>query len=170
MVQDRRVYLLAQFDAATELRLTGIYGELARAGCIGQQTPGVPYHFTMGSFPVERASGVLERAREVCRSTDAFGINLSHIGLFGLKVLFIGPSMNGELLGLHNALVPEEPATGHHDWVAHATLLMDEPDIIHMAIPVVARHFEPFSARVESVGIYEFFPARFIENCPLTSG
>ena len=170
MVKDKRVYLLAQFDAATEQRLAGIYEELARAGYTGQQTPGVPYHFTMGSFPVERESGVLERAREVCRRTDAFDINLSHIGLFGLKVLFIGPSMNNELLGLHNALVPEQPAIGHHDWVAHATLLMDEPDIIHMAIPVVARHFEPFSARIESVGIYEFFPARFIGNCRLATG
>ena len=166
-MKDKRVYLLAQFDAATEQRLTGIYEELARAGYVGQQTPGVPYHFTMGSFPVEREAGVLERAREVCRRTNAFDINLSHIGLFGLRVLFIAPAMNGALLSLRNALVPEEPATGCHEWVAHATLLMDEPDIIHGAIPVVARHFEPFQARVVSVGIYEFFPARFIEHCRL---
>ena len=167
VVEEKRIYLLAQFDQAAEQRLAGVYGELVRAGFLGKQTPGVPYHFTLGSFEVESEPEVLERAREVCRGTSAFDINLSHIGLFGLKVLFIAPSMNGELLGLHNALAPGEPAIGVHNWVAHATLLIDEPDVIQAAIPIASRCFSPFAARVESVGIYEFFPARFIENCRL---
>lgn len=163
-MEEKRVYLLAQFDEATERRLAAMYGELVGVGYLGKQTPCVPYHFTLGSFEVERELEVLERAREVCRRACAFDINLSHIGLFGLKVLFVAPSMNAELLGLHDALIPEEPASGCHNWVAHATLLIDEADTIQTAASIVARTFSPFPARIESVGVYEFFPPRFIEN------
>jgi 2'-5' RNA ligase len=163
-VEEKRIYLLAQFDEAAQQRLAGIYDELVRAGFLGKQTPGVPYHFTLGSFEVGSEREVLERAREVCRRTSAFDISFSHIGLFGLKVLFAAPAMNGELLGLHDALAPDEPAIGVHNWVAHATLLIDEPDVLEAAIPIVSGCFSPFSTRVESIGVYEFFPARFIAN------
>jgi len=166
-VEDKRIYLLAQFDGEAQRKLTGLYEALARAGYSGRQTPGVPYHFTLGSFEAEREFAILERAGAVCRGTCAFDVNLSHIGLFGLNVLFIAPAVNGELLRLHDALVPEEPAGGRHDWVAHATLLIDEPDAVRTAIPIVARSFSPFAARIERVGVYEFFPKRFIADFEL---
>ena len=166
-MEEKRVYLLAQFDEATERRLAAMYGELVRAGYSGIQTPCVPYHFTLGSFEAEKEIEVLERAREVCRRASAFDIKLSYIGLFGLKVLFVAPSMNAELLGLHDALIPEEQASGCHNWVAHATLLIDEADAIQTAASIIAQSFSPFPARIESIGVYEFFPTRFIENIRL---
>ena len=53
-------------------------------------------------------------------------------------------------------------------WVAHTTMLMDTPDSICRAVPVLAEHFTPFAATVESIGVYAFFPERKIGVFPLS--
>ena len=102
------------------------------------------------------------RAQTVSRQSKAFEISLSYIGLFGLKVLFLAPAMNTELLHLYRDLVPEEGISGCHNWAAHATILIDTPENIQAAVPIVARSFSPFAAKIESVGAYEFAPLRFL--------
>lgn len=168
-MEDKRIYLLAQFDEATNQRLTGIYNKLVQSGISGKQTQNLPYHFTLGSFDPEYEVQVIQRAQDVCSKTYAFDIHLNHIGLFGLSVLFIAPSMNQELLDLHNAMLPNEPASGVHNWVAHATLLIDEPDTVHKAIPIVSKSFSSLLAKIDSIGVYEFFPSKLIAGFKLIS-
>ena len=163
-MENPRIYLLAQFDERTQQSLADIYSKLAGVGFIGEQTPGIPYHFTLGSFDLDRKNQVLERVQAVSSNTKAFDIRLSHIGLFGLNVLFIAPSMNIELLNLYSDLVPDGPISGQHNWVAHATLLLDKPDAIQRALPIVAQSFAPLIAKIESIGVYEFFPKKFIAD------
>jgi hypothetical protein len=91
---------------------------------------------------------------------------LSHIGLFGLEVLFIVPDMNFELLTFKQKFFPH-CGNGAYNWTAHATLLIDEPEKISKALPILAKNFKPFIARIESIGLYEFFPMRFIKECSL---
>ena len=62
-MEDKRVYLLAQFDEPTNQKLADIYDKLVRAGMTGEQTQGIPYHFTLGSFAVGCESEVLARAQ-----------------------------------------------------------------------------------------------------------
>ena len=161
-MEDKRIYLLAQFDEGTNKTLAEIYDKLVQAGLIGAQTKGIPYHFTLGSFDLDGESQVLERAQAVSHKTKAFDISLSHIGLFGLGVLFLAPSMNSELMNLHSDLVPDEEICGCHQWVAHATILIDRPENIQAAIPIVAQSFSPFAARIISIAAYEFFPQKFL--------
>lgn len=167
-MDDERIYLLAQFDENTNKKLADIYIQLAQAGIIGEQTKGIPYHITLGSFDLEHETEVSERTQTVCRKTKAFDIALNYIGLFGLKVLFLAPSMNTELLKLYNDLVPSGTVNGSYHWVAHATILMDNPDHIQAAIPIVSKAFSPFIARIESIGVYKFFPKKFIAEYRLT--
>jgi len=54
---------------------------------------------------------------------------------------------------------------GYHPWTAHATLLLGEPETILKALPIVVENFKPFEAQIESVALYEFFPARLIMEC-----
>ncbi|WP_438431566.1 2'-5' RNA ligase family protein [Gorillibacterium sp. sgz500922] len=166
-MEEPRIYLIAQFDKSTNQKLADIYDVLAQTGLIGEQTQGIPYHFTLGSFALECRDQVLERVQSVSLHSKAFDIHLNHIGLFGLKVLFIAPSMNMELLHLYKDLVPSEPISGYHHWVAHATILIDDPERMRTAIPIVAQSFSPFAARIESIGVYEFFPEKFIAEYPL---
>ncbi len=148
-MEDKRIYLIAQFDEGTNKTLADIYDKLVQAGLTGEQTKGIPYHFTLGSFDLECESQILERVQTVSHKTKTFDISLSYIGLFGLRVLFLAPSMNAELLNLYRDLVPDENLCGCHKWVAHATILIDSPENIQTAIPIVAQSFAPFAAKIE---------------------
>jgi len=161
-MEDRRIYLMAQFDKATDRRLADVYGRLVAMGLTGEQTTGIPYHITIGSFAPECEEQVLKRLQSVSLSTKAFDVNLSNIGLFGQRVLFIAPSINTELLNLHDDLIPSEPMIGCHNWVAHVTIFVGSPDEVSAATPIVAQSFSPFPAKIESVAVFEFFPSRFI--------
>lgn len=168
-MENRRIYLLAQFDESTNKTLAVIYDKLVQTGLVGEQTKGIPYHFNLGSFDLEHESQILERVQTVSAKTKVFDIGLSHIGLFGLKVLFLTPSMSTQLLDLYKDLVPDAVINSCHNWVAHTTILIDNPDNIQTAIPIVAQSFTPFIAKIQSVGVYEFFPKKFIAEYNLTS-
>lgn len=163
----KKLYLLACFDPNTQNSLSDLYENLRAQGFTGKQTPDIPYHFTLGSYEVNQVEQVNAELNRLCAQTACIDIVMSHIGLFGLNVLFIEPNLNFELLELHRGFFP---GGGHgcHDWAAHATLLMDEPDVLR-ALPIVAGHFKPFCARIERVALYEFFPAKLICECELKS-
>ena len=168
-MDEKRIYLIAQLDKASNERLSAIYDRLIAVGLIGEQTKGIPYHITLGSFDLSEQARVIERTQDLCRKTKTFAINLSHIAMFGLKVLFIAPAVNIELLKLHSELIPDQTVSGYHHWVAHTTLLIDSPDSIKTAIPIVAQAFTPFEATVQSVGVLKFPPARLITTFDLSS-
>jgi 2'-5' RNA ligase len=166
-LEDRHLYVVAQFDAETDKKLNSLYLSLVNEGFTGTQTKGIPYHITLGTFAVEDEVEAIRRAHEAAGSLRAFTLRLSYLGLFGMNVLFIAPTVKRELLDLLHAVVPGGGTADEYPWVAHTTLLMDEPEAIHRAIPVAARNFTPFRATVESIGIYEFFPERKIGIYPL---
>lgn len=167
MMNDKHLYLLAQFDQDTQRILSGYYDILLQNGFIGSQTKGIPYHFTLGKKDIECEMQLIDDLEKVCSNTACIDIHLSHIGLFGLNVLFIAPDMNFELLSLQQKFFPQ-CGKGAYNWTAHATLLIDEPEKIKKALPILAENFRPFIARIESIGLYEFFPTRFIQEYSLT--
>lgn len=166
-MEDKRLYVVAQYDAETDKKLNELYLALVNEGFSGTQTKGIPYHITLGTFEVEDEVEVIRRAREAAGSQRAFTLRLAYLGLFHMNVLFAAPAVKRELLDLLHAVVPGGGTADEFPWVAHTTLLMDEPEAIHRAIPVAARHFQPFRATVESIGIYEFYPERKIGIYPL---
>ena len=165
-MEDKYLYLLAQFDKRTQEILTGYYDILQQNGFIGNQTKNIPYHITLGKKIIECEKQLIENLDKICSNTACIDIHLSHIGLFGLNVLFIAPDMNFELLTLQQKLFPN-CGNGAYNWTAHVTMLIDEPEKILKALPIVAENFKPFIAHIESIGLYEFFPMRFIKEWPL---
>lgn len=75
-------------------------------------------------------------------------------------VLFIAPSVNNELFYLQQCFNLNR--LDQLSWVAHTTMLIDEPEQVQKAIPILAKSFNSFIARIERISLYEFFPARFI--------
>lgn len=49
-MQDKKLYLIANFDSETQNILAGYYNILMQNGFIGNQTKNIPYHFTLGFF------------------------------------------------------------------------------------------------------------------------
>jgi 2'-5' RNA ligase len=165
-MKDKYLYLLASFDKETQDKLGSYYDILFQNGFIGNQTKNIPYHFTLGMKDTDCEKQLSEDLDKTCADTACIDIHLSHIGLFGLNVLFIAPDMNFELLTLLQRFFPN-CGSGAYNWTAHATLLIDEPGNIMKALPIAAENFKPFTARIESIGLYEFFPTRFIKECSL---
>ncbi|MGI6200729.1 MAG: 2'-5' RNA ligase family protein [Christensenellales bacterium] len=163
------LYLLAEFDAGAQAVLAGYGRALSAQGLTGRQTPGIPHHLTLGSFPMEREADLAERLARVCGQRRALSLCMGHIGLFGREVLFVAPNANEELLALRAALCGQ-PCRGAHPWAPHATVLIDQPEAILRALPALTEAFEPFTARVVSVSLYAFFPARLIRRCALAGG
>lgn len=165
-MQDKFLCLIAAFDEETSKQMKEMEKIINEAGIVGRQTPNLPHHITLAYFETSREDEIKQLLQEVCSNTKSFDLTFSHIGLFGLKVMFLAPDVNYELLELHRSFNKDciEDGMG---WSAHATILIDEAENIQRALPLVAENFKQMSARVESVSLYEFFPARFIARCNL---
>ena len=165
-MQDKMLYLIAVFDEETQRILKGYYNILCENGFVGTQIKDSPYHFTLGSCNPDEEVQLISKLESVCSKTSCFDICFGYAGLFGLNVLFIAPNINFELLEIRNSFFPQS-GFGFHNWAAHATLLMDEPEEILRAVPIISNKFSPFKATVERLEVYEFFPKRFVKSAAL---
>lgn len=159
-MNDKFLCVIAQYDEETEQKLNKIQKVLLDNGFVGKQTTNVPNHITLGTFEVFQEQMLIEKIDMVSKNFQSFDIKLNNIGLFGLDVLFIAPSVNYELLNLQKHF-SSNYADGL-DWTAHTTMLIDNHDAIQKALPYVAENFKGFIGRIESISLYEFWPTRLI--------
>ena len=153
--------LMADLDDEAQARLSGWYHSLQEAGFTGIQTSGLPYHISLSTFPLDQEKEAAEIARKAAAEHMPVPVHLSHIGLFGGgKVLFAAPEKNAELAALQEACRSNAPQ--QYPWTPHTTVLIDEPDIIHAAIPVFVKSFVPFTARITRLHLCAFWPTREI--------
>lgn len=159
-MKDKFLCVMAQYDKETELKLKEIQKLLWDNGFVGKQTPNLPNHITLGSFDISQEQLLKEKFKMASQQFCGFDIKLNNIGLFGLDVLFIAPSVNHELLNLQQYF-NNDYADGF-GWTAHTTMLIDDNEIIQKALPYVANKFRSFTGKIESISLYEFWPTRFI--------
>lgn len=160
IVKDKFLCVMAQYDEETEQKLKEIQKLLSDRGFVGKQTPNLPNHITLGSFDLAQEELVKEKVKMVSEQFHSFDIKLTNIGLFGLDVLFIAPSVNHNLLNLQQYF--DNNFADGLGWTAHTTMLIDDPEIIQKALPFVADNFRSFNGKIESISLYEFWPTRFI--------
>ena len=134
---------------------------LFRSGFTGVQTPGLPYHISLSSFPSDQEKEAAEIARKAAAEYAPVPVHFSHIGMFaGGKVLFAGPEKDAELTALQKACRSNAPQ--QYPWTPHATILIDEPETVHAALPVFVESFIPFTARITRLHLCAFWPTREI--------
>lgn len=156
-MQDKFLCVLAGYDDGTEASLSALQNGLYEAGFSGTQTRNIPMHVTVGTFPVEEEEKAADMVRRIAADTQPFELSLSHIGIFaGSKVLFVAPDGKRELLELR------EHFGASHGWVPHTTMLIDQPEEIHRALPVLMDSFVPSCGQITCLHLYEFFPPRHI--------
>lgn len=159
-MSDKFLFVMAQYDSETELKLNELQKLLSDNGFVGKQTPNLPNHITLGSYDVSQEEILIERIKMVSKQLHSIEINLSNIGLFGLDVLFIAPAVNHELLDLQHFF--NNNIADRFGWVPHTTMLIDDHEIIQKAIPYLVDNFISFNAKIVSISLYEFWPTRFI--------
>lgn len=159
--------LMADLDRDSQERMAGWYDALREAGFTGVQTAGLPYHISLATFPLEQEEKAAEITRKTAARFSPIPVHISHIGLFaGGKVLFGGPEKSAELIALQEACKPDTPE--NYPWTPHATILIDEPDIICAAIPILVKSFVPFAGKITRLHLCAFWPAREIAAADLT--
>ena len=159
--------LMAELDGESQARMSVWYDELREAGFTGTQTPGLPYHISLASFPTEKEREAALLTEKIAARFPVFPVHISHIGIFAPgKVLFGGPEKDAMLTALHDACASEEPQKG--PWTPHVTLLIDEPQTTASAVPVLLRCFEPFFTRITRLHLCAFWPTREVGAAGLT--
>jgi len=163
---DKNLYLLAEFDEATQIKFREFEEIIIYSSLSGTQTKNIPYHITLGSFSSDCENYLVNMLDEIGKIKSAFDLTFSSLGLFGLKVLFLNPDMSRELIELHDFT---KGKSLHRDdsLAAHATVLIDEPENILKILPPLAEKFRAFRGKIRYVSLYEFFPARFIGRTEL---
>lgn len=165
-MDEKYIALIATFDEGTASEMEALQQLLYDNGLIGTQTPGIPPHITIALYEPSLENEVKELAETVSTKTKSLDMSLSHIGLFGLKVLFLGPNVNHELLTLHEALAVNN-VQSVRGWTPHATLLIDEPDNIHKALDLVSQNFQQIKGRIQGLRLYEIDPVHLIAEYTL---
>ena len=162
------ITLMADLDAAAQETMSGWHKLLTDAGFAGTQTPGLPYHISLASFPLDCEREATEETRRLAETFAPVPVHMSHIGIFaGGRVLFCAPDMDpAGLLRLHEAIMTDSADSG--PWTPHATLLIDEPGAVHEAIGILMPSFRPFMAKVVRLHLCAFWPTREILSVELT--
>ena len=154
--------LMADLDDESQRIMSGWYEKLKAEGFTGVQTPGLPFHISLGCFSPEKETDVVDEMKELTGRFTAVPVHISHIGLFaGGKVLYAAPDMNpAGLLELRKAIKTETKET--FPWTPHATILIDESETIQKALPVLVEHFQPFMGKITRLHLCAFWPTREI--------
>ena len=149
-------------DDDSQQTLSGWYEELKKAGFTGVQTPGLPFHVSMGCFSLDKEEDVVKEMETLAKQFSAIPVHISHIGLFsGGKVLYAAPDMNpAGLLDLRQAIQTETQEK--FPWTPHCTIMIDEKETIQKALPILIEHFQPFVGRVTKLHLCAFWPTREI--------
>ena len=159
--------LMADLDPETQRRMDDWYQALRRAGFTGTQTPGLPYHISLAVFSLTEEQRAIAVLRDAAARFAPFPLHISHIGIFAPgKVLFGAPERSAQLDALHDAC--DFSPSSQRPWTPHATLLIDEPETVCAALPVLLRDFRPFTATVTRLHLCAFWPAREIAAAALT--
>jgi len=159
--------LMADYCAEDQQRISVWYDALQEAGFTGTQTPGLNHHISLATFALEEEEAAIALTKRVAAQFGPVYADIRHVGVFpGGKVLFAAPDMSPELCALQRAC--ENGPVGGYPWTPHTTMLMDEPEVIGQALPVLMRHFTPLRARIDRLHLCAFWPTREILTVKLT--
>ena len=159
--------LMADFDEESQQTMEEWYEKLKEKGFIGKQTMGLPFHISLGTFALDKEQAVVQEMNRLADCFNAIPVHISHIGIFaGGRVLFCGPDMNPpELLHIRNEIKTE--TNEQFPWTPHATILIDETDVICKAMPILLDSFYPFMGKITKLHLCAFWPTREIATVDL---
>lgn len=160
MKKKKFLTVFAVFDDNTQNLLESLQKDIFDLGYEGTQTMGIPFHISLGSFPVECEEDLKIRIKEACRNNKQFDIELYRVNHFGNTVLFIEPEVNEGLLNLHNLF--DNNYANDFPWTPHATMFCGDNNQVVEAKNLLLENFKPITAKVVGIQMGEFFPTKMI--------
>ena len=160
MNDKRFLTVMAVFDNKTQELLGAMQSKIIENVGDGTQTMDIPFHLTLGSYPVESESEIVTRIEEVTALTKPFEVLLVRYNTFSDRVLFLEPTKPKELFGLRKSF--ECDYANGFDWVPHATLFCGEIDDVEKAKSYLPEICEPIRTKIVGIELGEFFPPKKI--------
>ncbi len=166
-VAEQFLTLMADYCEEDQERILKWYNAVREAGFTGTQTHPLPMHISLASFPLEKEADAVEMTRRIAAEYGPVQVDLRHAGILpGGRVLVAAPDLTSGLVALQAAC--GQRVVNGYPWLPHTTMLIDEPEIIGRAVPVLMKHFVPIRARIDRLHLCAFWPTREILRLELT--
>ncbi|MDE5856003.1 MAG: 2'-5' RNA ligase family protein, partial [Anaeroplasmataceae bacterium] len=120
MKQDKFLTIYAVLDEETQRNLTALQNEILKKYPNGTQTMGIPFHISLGSFPLDMKEELLKRMTQIQKISKPSSIELAELSHFNHQVIFISPIITEELQLLHKSF--EGNFADGFPWHPHVTL------------------------------------------------
>ena len=105
--------LMADLDEESQALMSEWSEHLKKAGFVGKQTPGLPFHISLATFSLDKEQEVICEMQRLAKEFSVIPVHISHIGMFaGGKVLFGAPDMNPPMLFSLREAINVEPFLG----------------------------------------------------------
>ena len=161
MLAEQFLTLMADYCAEDQGRISVWYDALQKAGFTGAQTPGLNHHISLATFSVDQEAEAIALAHRVAAAYAPVQVDIRHVGVMpGGKCLFAAPDMSPALVALQSAC--DNGLLNGYPWLPHTTMLIDTPETIGAALPVLMQHFLPLRARIDRLHLCAFWPTREI--------
>lgn len=162
MNKDKFLTVYAVFDDKTQAKLKYWQNKLIDSGLCGRQSMDIPFHISLGSFPLEQKEALIKQLQSVTEIYSPFKVELRSILTFADKVLYIQPEVSSDIDRLHSVF--DCNYADGLPFVPHVTILIDDESAILRAKQILAACFEPVRAIVTEIHLSEFFPTKFITS------
>ena len=130
---------MALLDDSTQQLLQQLQNELEERYGTDTKTKDIPYHITLGSYPVEQTDEIVSRIIAVAERSESFPVKLKGLGHFGNMVRYVSPEIDEVLRELH-MYFDSDYANGYSDWVPHVTVYRhSEPAEIELSEQIVEK-------------------------------
>ena len=117
---------------------------------------------------MEKEEDAIALTQRVAMEFAPVDVHVSHVGLFsGGRVLFAAPETTPALTALQKACAEERPLIHGYPWTPHTTMLIDAPEKVCAAVPIMVEKFEPCMAQITHLHLCAFWPTREILRVPL---
>ena len=152
--------VMAVFDDKTQEMLAQMQSKIIENVGEGTQTMGIPFHLTLGSYPIDSESEIVAQIEKIASRSKPFDVLLVNYDTFSDRVLFLEPTKPQELIDLRKSF--ECDYANGFDWVPHATLFCGEREDVVKAKSYLPELSDPICAKIVGIELGEFFPPRKI--------
>ena len=150
----------AVLDDETQQEFLGLQNKVLSLGFTGTQTMGIPFHVSLGTFPLDDVERLKQKIKSASTQLSEFEFRLIKVGNFNHRVLFIEPEINSELKNLHSLF--EGNFADGYAWHPHITVFCGDDEQVVEAEQLLKREFKPGLAKIVGLELGEFFPTKII--------
>jgi 2'-5' RNA ligase len=159
--------VMAVLDDSTQQLLAAFQKKIIALGFYGSQTMGIPFHVSLGTFPLSAETDLVSRLPQVAQKTVSFQLTLDSVETFSNQILYLKPTDSAPLLQLHQQF--DCHYGNDYEWTPHVTLFCGNvPQVVTAKKLIEQRYTAPLVTTVCALQLCCFFPRRFICNCDLS--